>query len=482
MHSGKVVGLVLGALFVALAVLMLVPALADLVAQRDDWTAFLFAAAITGFAGGALMLAFSTEERDLGYRATFLMTTLGWVGVSAFAALPFVFSRIGVSYTDAFFEAISGVTTTGATVFSGLDTMPPGILLWRALLQWIGGVGIIVTAVAILPFLRVGGMQLFRTESSDRSEKILPRPGQIALAIAEIYLLLTLFCAVGYMLGGMTPFDAMTHAMTTLSTGGYSTHDASFGYFQNPWLSAIAIVFMIAGSLPLVVYIHMIRGQHDALWKDPQVRGFLVFIVIAVLILAWSIWMKGHYDILESLRHAAFNAVSIVTTTGYATTDYTMWSPFAVMFFFLLTFVGGCTGSTAGGIKIFRFQILGILFRTQIRQTLYPHVAQTLRYGERTVDREIVFSVGLFIVLYFATVFGIGLALAALGIEFMTAISASATAVGNVGPGLGDIIGPAGNFATLPDAAKWLLSAGMLMGRLELLTVLIMFTRDYWEQ
>lgn len=482
MHSGKVVGLVLGALLVALAMLMLVPALADLVAERDDWAAFLLAAAITGFAGGGLMLAFSTEDRDLGYRATFMMTTLGWLGVSAFAALPFVFSKIGVSYTDAFFEAISGVTTTGATVFSGLDNMPPGILLWRALLQWIGGVGIIVTAVAILPFLRVGGMQLFRTESSDRSEKVLPRPGQIALAIAEIYLLLTVLCAVLYMVGGMTPFDAMTHAMTTLSTGGYSTHDASFGFFENPWLSWVAVVFMIAGALPLVVYIHMIRGEHDALWKDPQVRGFLAFLAIAVLILGGSIWMAGHYDLLEAFRHSAFNVVSIVTTTGYATTDYSIWSPFSMMFFFILTFVGGCTGSTAGGMKIFRFQILGILFRTQMRQTLYPHVAQTLRYGERTVDREIVFSVGLFIVLYFATVFGIALALAGLGIEFITAISASATAVGNVGPGLGEIVGPSGNFATLPDAAKWLLSAGMLMGRLELLTVFIMFTKNYWEQ
>ncbi|MDP1625745.1 TrkH family potassium uptake protein [Parvibaculum sp.] len=480
--STKVVGLVIGALLIALSAVMLVPVLAEIVAKSGDWEAFLSSAVVTGFVGGALMLANQTEDRDLGHRATFLVTTLGWLSVSAFSALPFAFSQVDMNYTDAFFEAMSGVTTTGSTVMTGLDATPPGILLWRSLIQWIGGVGIILTAVAILPFLRVGGMQLFRTESSDRSEKVLPRPGQIAVAIGEVYLLLTLLCALAYILGGMTAFDALNHAMTTISTGGYSTHDASFGYFDSSFIHWAAIVFMISGALPLVLYVQTLRGTGETLWRDPQVRAFLT--LIAAVSVTMSLWLaaRGDYGFFEALRLVTFNVASVVTTTGFASTDYTLWGPFSVMAFFILIFLGGCTGSTSGGLKMFRLQILGLLFKSQVRQTLYPHVAQTMRYADRTVSREIVFSVALFVFVFMGSILVGALAISAFGIDMVTALSASAQAFANVGPGLGPIVGPAGNFASLPDGPKLILSFAMLLGRLELLTVLVMFSKDYWEK
>lgn len=480
--STKVVGLVIGALLVALAVLMAVPVLAEVVAQSGDWEAFLFSSVITGFVGGALMLANQTENRDLTHRATFMVISLGWLTVSAFSALPFVFSQVDMNYTDAFFEATSGVTTTGSTVMVNLDRTPPGLLLWRSLLQWMGGVGIILTAVAILPFLRVGGMQLFRTESSDRSEKVLPRPGQIAVAIGEVYLLLTLLCALAYIVGGMTPFDAMNHAMSTISTGGYSTHDASFGYFDSPFIHWTGVIFMISGALPLALYVQTLRGVGETLWDDPQVRAFVAMLAGVSVLMALWLAARGDYGFFEALTLTAFNVTSIVTTTGFASTDYTLWGPFAVMAFFILTFLGGCTGSTSGGMKMFRLQILAVLFRTQVRQTLYPHVAQTIHYGERTVSREIVFSVALFVFVYLASILVVALALAAFGLDLVTALSSSVTAMANVGPGLGQEVGPAGNFSNLPDGPKIILSFAMLLGRLELLTILVMFSKDYWAR
>lgn len=482
MENSKIVGLVIGALLVALAFLMLVPMLADLVAQSSDWVAFLSGAVITGFCGGGLMLANDTDQRDLGQRETFMVTTLSWIVVSGFAALPLCFSQADLSFTDAYFEAMSGFTTTGSTVIVGLDSLPPGILLWRALIQWVGGVGIILTAVAILPFLRIGGMQLFRTESSDKSDKVMPRPGQTAVAIGEVYLLLTLLCAFAFSAAGMSPFDAITHAMTALATGGYSTHDASFGYFNNPLIDWIGGIFMLAGSLPLLLYVQTVRGTGERLWNDTQVRAFLGFTAAVSIVMAIWLSARGDYTFVGALRYTFFNVSSIISTTGFANIDYTLWPPFASMAFFILTFLGGCTGSTSGGIKMFRFQILAMLFRSQNRQTLYPHVAQTLRFGDRTVSRDVVTSVTLFVFVYVATVVIGGLALTACGLDVVTAISSSATALGNVGPGIGSIVGPAGNFSSLPDSAKWILSFLMLLGRLELMTVLIMLSRDFWQR
>jgi len=480
MGNYKVVGLVIGALLISLAVLMLIPAFGDLVAETGDWAGFVLSSVITGFCGGALILANQTVDREVGHREAFMLTVLSWVAISGFSALPFIFSNVDISFTDCVFEATSGITTTGATVLTNLDRLPHGLLLWRSLLQWIGGVGIIVTAVAVLPFLRIGGMQLFRTESSDRSEKVLPRPGQIALAVAEVYLLLTLLCALAYAITGLSPFDALNHAMTTVSTAGFSTHDASFGAFTDPSTHWVAILFMALGAFPLVVYIQMLRGSPEALWQDSQVQWLVLFVLgVAAVLWVW-LWATGEYGGGDAARYALFNVISIATTTGYASTDYQLWGAFPMMVFFLLMFAGGCTGSTAGGVKIFRYQILWLLVSSQVRRTLYPHLAQSMRYGERIVDQQIVFSVSLFVFLYMASVGVLAMLLAALGLDLMSALTGAASAIGNVGPGLGEVIGPAGNFGSLPDSAKWAIAVGMLAGRLELLTLIVILSRDFW--
>ena len=477
----RVIWLIDGILLMLLAGFMSLPAIADLVVGSPDWHSFLYAAAVTFFAGGILVLANRTHSVNLRHRDAFLVTTSGWVLVSAFGALPFLFADLPVDYTDAFFESISGVTTTGSTVLVGLDDMAPGILLWRSLLQWIGGIGIVATAVAILPFLRIGGMQLFRTESSDKSEKLFPRPGQVALAIGSVYLGLTFMCVAAYAIGGMTLFDALNHAMTTISTGGYSTHDASMGHFDSTYIRLVSSVFMIAGSLPLVLYVHSLQRGRQVFWEDSQVRAFLGMLAVFTLLIAFWVWISGRFGFGDALSHAAFNVISIATTTGYASSDYSLWGSLPVALFFALTFLGGCTGSTAGGIKTFRLQILFALLRQQVHQMLYRHAVATIRYEGKAVDSDIAQSVLLFVCLVFASVAVLTAALAATGLDLVTSITAAATAIANVGPGLGEIIGPAGNFAGVPDSAKWLLSAGMLLGRLEIMTVLVVLSPQFWR-
>ena len=414
-------------------------------------------------------------------RQAFLLTALAWVVIAAFGALPFVFSNLELAYTDAFFEAMSGVTTTGSTVITGLDFAPPGILLWRAILQWLGGIGIIVMAVAVLPMLQVGGMQLFRMESSDTSEKILPRAAQIVGAIAALYFCLTALCAVAMWVAGMTPFEAVAHAMTTIATGGFSTSDASIGHFNSAAIDYVVIIFMLAGSLPFVLYLQAVRGRSRALFGDSQVRWFFAITAIAVAVMVLWQWLGNDVGAADALRYASFNVVSILTGTGYATADYMAWGGFAVAVFFFIMFIGGCAGSTSCGIKIFRIQVLFAATVIQMKRLLQPHGVFTPRYNGKPLQESVIASVMSFLFL-FAICFGVlAFGLSALGLDFLTAISGAATAMANVGPALGDTIGPTGNFQSLPDAAKWLLSLGMLLGRLELFTVLVLFSPAFWR-
>ncbi|MGQ0672736.1 MAG: TrkH family potassium uptake protein [Hyphomicrobium sp.] len=470
----------LGLMLCIIASAMVLPAVVDVADGHDGWKVFLASAIFTFFIGGLLVL-FAYEERAvrLGVKEGFLLTTACWVVVTAFAAVPFV--GLGLSYTDAYFETMSGLTTTGSTVISGLDKLPRGILLWRALLNGIGGLGIIVMAIIMMPFLRVGGMQLFQTESSDRSEKILPRAFELTLATAGVYLLLILCCIVVYTVLGMTAFDAVCHALATLATGGFSTHDASFGHFQSPSLEWAGTVFMVLGALPFVVFIKAFRGEPLALWNDKQVRSFLLFLItVSVILGLWSS-LTRNIDFLPALRAAAFNVTSIVTTTGFASEDYTKWGAFAVGLFFLLTFVGGCSGSTAGAIKIYRLQVAGLLTRSHFLHLISPHRVVTMTYNGRRLPDDVPFSVVAFLAIYMSTVGIFTVLLTAMGLDLVTALSSSAQALGNVGPGLGDIVGPSGNFATLPAAAKWALSIEMMLGRLELFTALVLFRPEFWR-
>ena len=481
MGDYRAVFLVNGLLLLILGVAMLVPALLDARVGHPDWQVFLAAAFLTGFVGAGLSIICWGSGGELHLRQAFVLTTSIWVVTPTFAALPFAFSDLDLSYTDAFFEAMSGITTTGSTVISGLENAPPGILIWRALLQWMGGIGIIVTAVAILPLLQVGGMQLFRMESSDASEKVLPRTAQIAGTISIIYLSLSLFCALVYWAAGMPPFDAAAHAMTTIATGGFSTSDASIGVYDSALIDYTATAFLIIGSLPFLLYFQVIRGRPLALWRDSQVRWF--FAILFTAITGMTLWQVGGNDVAmgEALRLTIFNITSILTGTGYTTDDYGQWGGFAVVMFFFVIFVGGCAGSTSCGIKIFRFQVLYAAARTQMGRLLQPHGVFVANFNHRPIPESVMDSVMSFFFLFALSFAVLAVALSLMGLDFLTAVSGAATAIANVGPGLGSVIGPSGTFAPLPDMAKWLLAAGMLLGRLELLTVMVLFTRTFWR-
>ena len=465
-----------------LASAMLIPAAVDAAVGNPDWQVFTASAAVTLFIGVSLILTNRVRGRALSVRQAFVLTTVAWIVIPTFAALPFVFSELELSYTNAFFEAMSGITTTGSTVIVGLDYAPPGILLWRALLQWLGGIGIIVMAVAVLPMLRVGGMQLFRMESSDKSDKVMPRATEIASGIGIIYLVLTALCAVAYAIGGMTPFEAIAHSMTTIATGGFSTSDDSVRYFGSFAIDWIAIVFMILGGMPFVLYLKAVKGDVWALLRDSQVRWFLSIIIVVVATLSIYRWLSQDVHPLEAFRYTAFNAVSIMTGTGYATADFATWGHFAVPAFFFLMFMGGCAGSTTCGVKIFRIQVLYATARTQARRMVQPHGVFIAYYNGKPIPDTVAESVMSFFFMFMLCFGLLALGLGMVGLDFLTAVSGAATAIANVGPGLGDIIGPYGNFASLPDEAKWLLSAGMLLGRLELFTVLVLFAPWFWRR
>ncbi len=473
---------VLGVLLTTLAVTMVVPAIADLAVGNPDWQVFATAAVVTFFIGMSLVLAFRARRFTVSVHQTFVLTTAAWIVLTAFAALPFTFSALGLSYAEAYFEAMSGLTTTGSTVISGLDTSPPGILLWRALLQWLGGIGIVVMAIAVLPFLGVGGMQLFRSESSDQSDKAVPRAAQLAASITVVYFALTVVWALMLWAAGMNQFDAVCHAMTTIATGGYSTVDGSIGQFDNATIDVVVTVGMIAGSLPFVLYLSAIRDGVKSLLFDSQVQWFLGMAgAVVAAMMVWN-WSTLDEPPLVALRYAAFNVVSVMTGTGYSSADYGLWGGFAVGVMFFLMFVGGCTGGTTGGIKIFRFQVLFSTARVQIGQIIRPHGVFIAHYNRKPIPVSVTSAVLGFYFMFFAAFAVVALALALHGYDFMTSISGAATAVANVGPGLGDVIGPSGNFSTFDPSAKWIMSAAMLLGRLELFTVLVLFLPSFWRR
>jgi len=459
---------------------MAVPAVVDAADGNDHWRVFFASAIFTLFIGGLMVLASMSRERfRIGVKEGFVLTTSSWVITAAFAAVPFI--GVGLSYTDSFYESMSGLTTTGSTVIVGLDKLPRGLLLWRALLQGIGGFGIVITAIIILPFLRVGGMQLFQAERPDQSEKILPRAGELVTAAAAVYTMLLIACTAVYATLGMTLFDAVCHALTTVSTAGFSTHDQGFGFFASHSLEVAAIVFMILGALPFVILIRMMHGDLKAPWRDAQVRGLLTFLAVVTALMTF--WFVSTRDVafLDALRLASFHVTSVVTTTGFSSSDYTQWGTFSFGMFFMLMFVGGCSGSTAGAIKIYRLQVAGILTRAYLLHLISPNRVVTLVYNGRRLPEDVPFSIIAFLAIYMATIGIFTVVLAAFGLDFVTALSASAGAVGTLGVGLGDVVGPSGSYSALPAAAKWALSFAMLLGRLELFTVLVLFRPDFWR-
>ncbi|WP_447528409.1 TrkH family potassium uptake protein [Vreelandella sp. TE19] len=473
---------ILAVIWMILALFMLLPLCVLLWENDPDAQAFLLAVLLVTLPAGLGLAATRGIPIELKPWQMFVLTVASWVSVSAFASLPLILGAPQMSVTNAIFESVSAITTTGSTVMVGIEHLSDGLKLWRGLMQWLGGIGIIVMGIAILPFLKVGGMRLFHTESSDWSEKVMPRTGGIAKATLGIYVGLTFLAMTSYWFAGMPPIDAVVHAMTSLATGGFANSDASFGaYAQMPWLLWLASFFMLCGALPFVLYIRFLSGAPGALWHDRQVRGLLKLLLATIVLL--SLWRTLHGDPwFASLTHVTFNVISVVTTTGYASDDYTLWGSLPVTAFFYLTFMGGCSGSTSGGMKMFRFQIALMMLRNQLRYLIHANGVFTTRYNQQPVTSEISRSVVAFSFFFLITIATLALLLSALGLDLVTSITGAATAVANVGPGLGDVIGPAGNFYTLPDAAKWLLCIGMLLGRLEILTVIVLFTPMFWRR
>ncbi|MFG6568602.1 MULTISPECIES: TrkH family potassium uptake protein [Sulfitobacter] len=475
------VGYVVGLLVAVLGLAMIIPILVDLAEGRGQWWVFVESALITTLGGGMIALASANGVREgLTIQQTFMLTTGVWLMLPLFGALPFVLGATEASVTDAMFEAMSGLTTTGATVLTGLEDLPKGLLIWRGILQWLGGIGIVVVAMVFLPELRVGGMQIFKSESFDTFGKILPRAGQIATQISVIYLWLTLACMLSYLALGMTTFDATVHALTTVSTGGFSNYDASFSTFSGP-AEYVAVIFMILAALPFVRYVQLINGNPVALHRDPQVRGFFMTMTFLVVIVFFVLRSGTTYESERVLREALFNITSIISGTGYASADYMQWGSFAVALFFFIGLIGGCAGSTTCSIKIFRYQLLFASIRAQLRRIRSPHGVFTPRYDGRPVGADVLSSVMSFFMFFVVSLGLISVALSLTGLDFVTSVSGAAAALANIGPGLGEIIGPAGNFSSLNDTAKWILIIAMWIGRLELMAVYVMFTAKFWR-
>ena len=472
----------LGIMTLLLGIAMLPCALLDYSDGREDWGVFAISAFGSIFIGTCLAILAGREQASGGPREAFFLTVLVWVVLPAVAAIPFLFA--GHTLTDSAFESVSGLTTTGSTVFTGLDDMPRGILLWRAILQWIGGIGIIVTAIAILPMLRVGGMQLFQIESSDVSGKFLPRVTEIAAQTGIVYLVLSIACTLLYSANGMNTFDSIAHAMTTMSAGGYSTHDTSLGHF-GPGVTNVAIVFMIFAGLPFASFVMLMRGEPRPLFRDSQPRVYLGLIAggISILMLYNSIGSgSAVFDTFwEALQTTAFSVIAVMTGTGYATANYAAWGPGAVAIFLILMFFGGCAGSAACGLKIFRLEIAMRAINAHVQRMTSPNRMAPVRYNKRVVEEDTIQSVLVFMFLYLATFIVTAALLGLTGLDSVTAISGAATSVSNVGPGLGSIIGPAGTFQSLPDEAKWICSAAMLLGRLEFVAVFVVLTPRFWR-
>ncbi|MBA1337988.1 MAG: trk system potassium uptake protein TrkH [Pelagibacterales bacterium] len=481
MTTNKTVFFIIGVLLVILGAFMLVPYLVQILYQENSHS-FLSSSFITIFIGILFILTNLEKEFQLNLQQTFLFSTLAWVSIAVFGSIPFVLSALDFSFSEAFFESMSGITTTGSTVIENLDDAPKSILLWRSIMQWLGGIGIIVMAITVLPLLKVGGMQLFKMEGSDNTEKILPRTTEVATIIISTYLILTFLCAFFYWIFGMKIFDSIAHSMTTIATGGFSTHNNSIGFFKSSNIEIVATIFIILGSIPFISYLKFVKGNSKIFFTDVQIKGLIYLMIFSIVIMLLYLFFTSHEStFLDRLRISSFNVVSILSGTGYVTDDFGLWGKFSLIFFLFLMFVGGCAGSTTCGIKIFRFQILFLFLKNQIKKLIYPNIIYIIKYNNQKISDSFINSVIIFIFSYLFLFMLLSMLLSITGMDFLSAISGAATSISNVGPGLGDTIGPNGNFKGISDISKWILSFGMLLGRLELFAVLVLFFPSFWR-
>ena len=481
MATNKTVFFLIGILLIVLGGSMLAPYMLQIVLDEGSHS-FISASFVTIFIGVLFILANLEREFKLNLRQTFLFSSLAWIMVAIFGSLPFLLSSKEFTYSEAFFESMSGITTTGATIISDLDNSPKSILLWRAIMQWLGGIGIVVMAITILPLLKVGGMQLFKMEGPDSTEKILPRTIEVATIIVSTYISLTFVCGFFYWIFGMTIFDSVSHAMTTIATGGFSTHNDSIGFFKSSNIEIVASIFIILGSIPFISYLKFVQGNRKVFFQDVQIKGLIYLLIISVAVMfLYLFFINYESSLFDKIRISSFNVISILSGTGYVTDDFGLWGKFSLIFFLLLMFIGGCAGSTACGIKIFRLQMLLIFLKNQIKKIISPNSVIISKYNNQKISDEFINSVIIFIFTFLFIFLIIAMLLSISGLDFITSISGAASSISNVGPGLGDIIGPNGNYKDIPDLSKWILSAGMLLGRLELFAVLVLFFPSFWR-
>ncbi len=478
MSNYKTVFFTLGILQIILGVFMFIPIIIQFLYAEMD-SSFFGASLVTIIFGTLFFLSNIDHDKKLTLQQAFLLTALSWLSIAIFGSLPFVFSDLNFSFTNAFFESMSGITTTGSTIIPNLNEMPKSILLWRAILQWLGGIGIIIMAITLMPIMNVGGMQLFKVSSNDSNEKILPKSKEIALRLIYIYSSLTLICGITYNIFGMSFFDSLTHSMTTIATGGFSNYNESIGFFNSVAIEISSMIFIILGSLPFIAYIKFISGNKKILINDTQIKSFFRIIIVSIVIL--SIYLIVNNSDEFNLRSVFFNVISILTGTGYVNAEFDNWGSFSLILFLGLMFIGGCAGSTTCGIKIFRVQILYLFVVNQLKKIIYPKGVFVLKYDQNPVDNKFIASIISFIYMYLVIFFVLTALLSLTGLDFVTSISGAATSISNVGPGLGSIIGPNGNFSTLPDISKWILTLGMILGRLELFAILVLFLPSFWR-
>ena len=481
MIDPRPVGYVIGLLVATLGGMMLFPMALDWSAGDPNWMAFLESAVVCLAFGSMLAMACANRAgRGLTLQQSFLLTTGVWVALPVFGALPFVIGAPDASATDAIFEAVSGMTTTGTTAFSGLDALPMGTNLWRGILQWLGGLGIVIVAMIFLPVMKVGGMQFFRSEGFDTLGKILPRALDISSALIQVYVVLTVACAATYFALGMNGFEAVVHALSTVSTGGFSSSDQSFGLFIGAPEYA-ASLFMLLASLPFIRFVQLMQGQVAPIWRDRQVRAYLRWNVYAIAaVLAYEVFDRGA-PFWPTLRESTFNIISTFSGTGYASVDLASWGPFPFVVLIVVGLIGGCTSSTGCSVKVFRYLVLIEAVKAKVRQLHSPSAVIDVRYGGEKLSLDIINSVIVFFTMFILTLGFLAVGLSLAGLEAQTAVTAAWTAVANVGPVFGPEVGPTGAVDGFPEIAKWMMIAGMLLGRLELLSVYVLFLARFWR-
>ena len=483
---------ILGAFIFFLGFALLLPMVIAFVYDEEVWHTFLLSASIAFITGGMLYYLFRTDE-ELRIREGFLVVSLTWLFLSLVGALPFVISGILPSYTDAVFETMSGLTTTGATILGGttswgfvnpeIESLPQSMLFWRSLAHWLGGMGIIVLTLAILPLLGVGGMQLFQAESpGPTTDKLTPRVQETAKLLWGVYVA---FTGIEFLLLWVHPsmdwFQALNHAFATLATGGFSTKSGSIAAFDSVYIDAVITLFMFLAGINFAMHFRLLKGNTESFFNNREIRFYSLITAISIVAISGSLWLFDGYDIGGAIQYGAFQAVSIITTTGFGTDDYELWHSFGAFFLFLLFFTGGCAGSTGGGVKMIRWMIIIRNSFREIKQIVHPKAILPIRIGDKTIDYNIQRTVLSFFVLYLI-VFGIGaLIMATMGYDMQSAIGASIACLGNIGPGWGEF-GPTDNYAQIPLFGKWVLIIMMMIGRLEIFTVLLIFTPTFWKQ